>query len=65
MNIKQALENNFFDQKQLGAMLYPNNKQPGQHLYKKIRGKEGKRMSFKDYERVLAILKEIIENSSK
>lgn len=65
MNIKQALENNFFDQKQLGAMLYPNNKQPGQHLYKKIRCKEGKRMSFKDYERVLAILQNIITESVK
>lgn len=65
MNIKQALELNFFDQKLLGAMMFPNNKQPGQYLYKKIRQKEGKRFSYKDNQKVISILKEIIAESEK
>lgn len=65
MNIKQALELNFFDQKLLGKLMFPNNKHPGVYLYKKIRQKEGKRFSFKDHQKVISILKEIIAESEK
>jgi hypothetical protein len=59
MNIPKILQSPIINKSALAKELYPNNKEPGQQLGKKIAGKYRQKLTDSDREKIIKIFSDL------
>lgn len=62
-NIKTLLESGLINLSALGRLMFPNSKQPGQYLYKKLNNRERQSFTPEDRKKVEIILKKYLTDN--